>query len=377
MKFNNIIILKKLTIIFLIIILTCSFSGIGSEDTNNYYNIGNYNSSIIIGPYPQKTELNSTIIVWETSISTTNNCVRYGLNPYCEHIVYQNYSSSFHTVKLGELNSSTKYYYKVYSDDIESMVYSFYTKFKKEDSIKFVAYGDTRGVWDNWINASRISDGIEEEQPFLVLHTGDLVKNGTYFDQWLDFFAISEFIHNSTMYPTLGNHEYYSEPYFKFFLLLNKNPWYSFDNGPVHFVCLDSNVRNSLRLSQIFWLIKDLKQNTNTYTIVFFHHPPYSSGNHGSTIYLRLIWGLIFEHFDVDIVFNGHDHSYERGKVKNVTYVVTGGGGAPLYDIGHKWWTIYSEKTFHYCLLSCNMTKLSFKAIKPNGTVFDAFEIQK
>ena len=192
-----------------------------------------------------------------------------------------------------------------------------------------------------------------------------------------DFFRISKFIHNSTLYPSLGNHEYYGEPYFKYFLLLNRNPWYSFDNGPVHIICLDSNIKNSLRFSQIFWLINDLKDNEKPFTIVFFHHPPYSSGNHGSTIYLRFIWGPIFEHFNVDIVFNGHDHCYERGKVKNVNYIVTGGGGAPLYDIGNKWWTIHSEKSYHFCLLTCDNNKLLCESIKPDGTVFDSFEINK
>ena len=218
---------------------------------------------------------------------------------------------------------------------------------------------------------------MDKEHPDFVLHTGDLVNNGNYFEQWIDFFRISEFIHNSTLYPTIGNHENYGESYFKFFLQLNKNPWYSFDNGPVHFVSLDSNLKNSLRLSQIFWLIKDLKENTNPFTIVFFHHPPYSSGNHGSTLYLRLLWGRIFEYFNVDIVFNGHDHCYERGKVKSIYYIVTGGGGAPLYDIGNNWWTIHSEKSYHYCLISCDINNLTYKAIDTDGIVFDTFEIEK
>ena len=370
MKINDTFNFKKITVFLCIIILIFSFPGIGSENISN-------DSSIVIGPYPQDIKLNSSVIVWETNINTTNNCVRYGNSPNCELIVYNNHSSKFHTIELFELNSSIKYYYKVISDGFESKVFSFYTMFDIEDTIKFVAYGDSRGVWDNWVNASKVSDGIEKAQPHFVLHTGDLVKNGNYFEQWVDFFRISEFIHNSTLFPALGNHEYYSDPYFKYFLLLNKNPWFSFDNGPVHFVCLDSNIKNSLRISQFFWLINDLKENEKPFTIVFFHHPPYSSGNHGSTIYLRIIWGRIFEHFNVDIIFNGHDHSYERGKVKSVNYIVTGGGGAPLYDIGNKWWTIYSEKTYHYCLLTCNKNKLKCDSINLDGTVIDTFEIVK
>lgn len=127
----------------------------------------------------------------------------------------------------------------------------------------------------------------------------------------------------------------------------------------------------------MFWLIKDLRSNTKPFTIVYFHHPPYSSSNHGSTYFLRFRWDLIFEHFNVDIVFNGHDHCYERGKVKSVDYIVTGGGGAPLYNVGHSWWTICSEKTYHYCLVTVNQEELTFIAKKPDGTIFDSFSISK
>jgi len=391
--------IKKIVIIFTIILITILV--IGNESLYNIEeitiknsflnvdllqnfkplneNIGSDNKepSIIVGPYPQKPETDSIVIVWETSIATSNNSVHFGLNPICDNIVYNNYTNYFHEVALNGLTCSTKYYYKVISDSTESKIYSFYTKYDNNDTIRFIAYGDTRGVWDNWINASIVSDAIETQQPFFVLHTGDIVNNGQIPDQWVDFFSVSDFVHNSTLYPSIGNHESYGESYFKYFILPNNELWYSFNNGPVHFISLDSNFRNSLRLSQFFWLIKDLKSNKQQFTIVFFHHPPYSSGNHGSTIYLRLIWGFLFENFNVDIVFNGHDHCYERGKVKNVNYIVTGGGGAPLYNVSKSWWTNYSEKTFHYCLVSVNQEQLSFKAIKPDGTIVDTFVINK
>ena len=69
---------------------------------------------------------------------------------------------------------------------------------------------------------------------------------------------------------------------------------------------------------------------------------------------------------------------WQSGDVVNgITYVVTGGGGAPLYDVGNSPWTVYSEKTYHYCLLTTNSSLLTFEAIKPDGTVFDSFMIPK
>lgn len=365
--------LKKIGVIFTFFLLTFTIPAVGFDHAD----FKNKNFSINVGPYPQNPDVDSIIITWETSIITAVNSVHFGLTPDCNNVVYCNDSNYLHKIRLEGLTSSTRYYYKVISVGLESDIYSFYTTFDNDETIRFIAYGDSRGVWDNWIFAGIVADAIEKEHPFFVLHTGDIVNNGKESDEWIDFFSVSNFIHNSTLYPVLGNHENYGEYYFKYFSLPNNELWYSFNSGPVHFVGLDSNNRNSFRLSQIIWLVKDLRVNDKPFTVVFFHYPPYSSGNHGSIKHLRWIWGNIFKFFNVDIVFNGHDHSYERGKVGRVNYVVTGGGGAPPYDVGQSWWTIHSEKTLHYCLVTVDQMELSFETKKPDGTIIDNFTIQK
>jgi len=64
------------------------------------------------------------------------------------------------------------------------------------------------------------------------------------------------------------------------------------------------------------------------------HWPAYSSGAHGVADHDE--WGEVrdhlqplFETYGVDIYWCGHDHHYERAEVNGVTYIVTGGGGAP------------------------------------------------
>jgi 3',5'-cyclic AMP phosphodiesterase CpdA len=334
-----------------------------------------HESSIIIGPFPQNTNQDSTYIIWQTDIKTLNNSVHFGLYPNCNNIIYNNNLTDFHKIKIFNLNHSTKYYYKVVSDEFKSDIYCFHTSFEEKNSIKFISFGDTRGVWDKWKNASIVAKAINKEQPNFVLHTGDFVKDGRNISQWIDFFSISDYVHNCTIYPILGNHEYYGDSYFQYFELPGNKYWYSFDNGPIHFIGLDSNKKNLFNLSQIIWLYNDLKSNEKSYTIVFFHHPPYSSGNHGSSYLIRLLWKPIFSIFNVDIVINGHDHSYERGKVNNVYYIVTGGGGAPLYKIGEKWWTIHSERSYNYCLINADQNELFFQAKKPDGSVIDSFII--
>jgi 3',5'-cyclic AMP phosphodiesterase CpdA len=338
-------------------------------------------TQIIVGPFSQNQKKHSIIITWETDRFTSNNFVRWGETPECDNISY-----AFHPItinrnnikqaRISGLKPSSNYYYRVVSDGTESNLFTFSTRYNVEEKIYFCVYGDTRGTWDNWKNCSIVAKAIEKEKPQFVIHTGDIVNNGLNKGEWHSFFNISNFIHNSTLYPSLGNHENYGEHFFQYFNLNGNERWYSLDNGPVHFICLDSNYISPFKLTQNIWLINDLRTNKQPFTIVFFHYPLYSSGSHGSTKYLQWIWQPIFEIFDVDLVFNGHDHAYERALVNNVTYIVTGGGGAPLYDIGSNWWTQHSEKAYHYCYVTANQTTLAIETLHPDGSIIDSFKLK-
>ena len=107
----------------------------------------------------QNQDFNSITILWETDLTTTKNEVHWGANPDCENITPEYFEinpigTNLHNVLLDGLSPSTKYYYKVISDDFESKVFTFYTTFDENKEIDFILYGDTRGSWDNWQNAS-------------------------------------------------------------------------------------------------------------------------------------------------------------------------------------------------------------------------------
>ena len=190
-------------------------------------------------------------------------------------------------------------------------------------------------------------------------------------DERIKFFQISRWIHNASLYPAIGNHDLPSLT--KYFSLAGNEEWYSFDYGSVHFIILNSN--SPLSLNQFLWLLKDL-QAEKIWKIVAFHHPPYSSGYHGNTTILR-IWSIIFQLTSVDIVFNGHDHDYERIKIGSVNYIVTGGGGAPLRPVGKSKWTICSASTYHYCKISVSPSTLNFTSYSLDGSIIDHFIITK
>ena len=336
-------------------------------------------TSIVVGPFPQHLFNDSIIIFWETNIPTATNIVHWGLTPTCANQTTETslIHHTFHRIRLTNLLASTTYYYKVESDDILSDIYSFSTTYESNQTLQFIAYGDTRGGWDSWKNASIVASAIKTYNPTLVLHTGDFVDNANNKTQWPDFLKVSDYLHNTLLYPVIGNHELPALLYFHYLSYPLYKRWYYIDFGPVHFIGLDSSQHFLLRLVQAKWVENNLKNNNQPFTIVFFHNPIYSSGSHGGDIILEKLWKPVFTRYGVDIVFSGHDHDYERANVDNVTYIVTGGGGAPLRECGTSPWTIYAESTFHFCIVTVNESTLEFSAVKPDGTQFDSFSIEK
>lgn len=101
--------------------------------------------------------------------------------------------------------------------------------------------------------------------------------------------------------------------------------YYSFDYGNVHVISLDSQVSargEETRNAMLEWVTADLQSNVSDWTIVIFHHPPYTKGSHDSDhdeggidtpiFTMREQFNPIFEAHGVDLVYGGHSHSYER-----------------------------------------------------------------
>lgn len=97
--------------------------------------------------------------------------------------------------------------------------------------------------------------------------------------------------------------------------------YYSMNYGNVHLVSLDAQLSNGdddQREAMRQWLIADLSANVRDWTLVIFHHPPYTKGvNHNSDyeqreIDMRERFTPVFEDYGVDVVYSGHSHSFER-----------------------------------------------------------------
>ena len=120
--------------------------------------------------------------------------------------------------------------------------------------------------------------------------------------------------HKARTRPSPGNHEYdtsNASGYFGYFGAV-AGPWYySYDVGGWHVMSLDSNVSASPGSPQYEWLRSDLDSSRTACSAAYWHHPVFSSGDHGNNPLMQAIWRLLYDH-GVDVIINGHDHDYER-----------------------------------------------------------------
>jgi tartrate-resistant acid phosphatase type 5 len=141
---------------------------------------------------------------------------------------------------------------------------------------------------------------------------------------------------DNRFFPSLGNHDMATgggRPYLDYFDLPGNERYYDFVRGQVHFFVLNSDPSEpdgtSATSRQAQWLRAQLAASTAPWKLVYFHHPPYSSGEHGSTLTLR--WP--FREWGASLVLAGHDHHYERLVVDNLLYCVNGLGGRSQYGL--------------------------------------------
>jgi tartrate-resistant acid phosphatase type 5 len=193
-----------------------------------------------------------------------------------------------------------------------------------------------------------VAELILSWQPDLIITTGDNnypngsadtidLAIGQYFHTFI-YPYVGNYIEGATenrFFPSLGNHDWITDqaqPYLDYFSLPGNERYYQFQRGPVTFFALDSDAhepdgvnQSSLQAS---WLKQQLSLSTTSWNIVYFHHPPFSSGLHGSTTWMR--WP--FKEWGADLVLSGHDHTYERLQIEGLPYIVNGLGGGSIYD---------------------------------------------
>jgi hypothetical protein len=162
----------------------------------------------------------------------------------------------------------------------------------------------------------------------LVLLLGDNMYGSQHSSDFVDKFErpYQAFLEAGVrFFATLGNHDKPSNRDYPGFNMGGAR-YYTFVRQHVRFVVLDSNRFDP---EQARWAEDTLARATEPWKIVYFHHPLYSDGKrHGSDVELRVAIEPLLLNAGVRVVFNGHEHFYERTTPqKGITYFIAGSGG--------------------------------------------------
>lgn len=258
---------------------------------------------------------------------------------------------------------------------IASIFLVFYTRHHLEfdaankDMDKIVIYGDVRS---GYLTHKKIADMIYNEKPDMVLFTGDIASNSRNYIHYLQFTLFEKKLwDNAEYYPVRGNHESTYWLYDLFFELPNNSTYYSFDRMGMHFIVLECwDVFNPLDEKQLAWLKEDLAKNDGKPISVAMHVPLFTSGKYEPYDAPYLL--ELFDKYNVLFVFSAHVHSYERSLYKGTNYVVTAGGGAPLYPVTRdNPYKIFRQNIHHYTVLEKKDDVYTLRAIDINGNEID------
>jgi hypothetical protein len=366
----------------------------------------------LVKPFLQYATKDSIRVVCEVSKPSSVK-VRFGETAqFGQEVQCTTSDDLLHTAVLSGLKSETGYYYQVVvkeqgsERELAPGYSSFQTASLPETPFAFAVIADTQG--NPKVNG-RLAQHAWALRPNFTIIPGDLVDDGLKKNQWVqEFFAsMNPLFSRVPFYPVLGNHERNADHYYRYMELPPPEYYYSFEYGNAKFFMIDSNKKVDPQSEQYLWLEKellDLKKRRDSgesktlWTFVSYHHPSYSSDedDYGNLWKGKSTWGdlrirplcELFDKYGVDIVWNGHIHSYERtwpvraGKVAQENapvYMITGGGGGGLEQAGpiRPAFQNNVKRGHHFVYVSINGGTLELKAYDLDGALFDQIVFRK
>jgi 3',5'-cyclic AMP phosphodiesterase CpdA len=332
-----------------------------------------------------------------------------------------------HSVVFDDLGPAQLYAYRVGDGVNWSEWVHAATASDKPEPFAFIYFGDAqndlKSLW------SRVIRGAYSDAPKarFIIHAGDLVNRANKDAEWGEWFGAGGWVNAMVpSVPTPGNHEYerpqapqavaagpqangapkaeraenaaaeLSRHWRPQFTLPEHGPEglsetvYYIDYQGVRIICLNSNEKQE---AQVGWLEEVLKNNPNTWTVITFHHPIYSAAKERDNPELRELWQPVFDRYKVDLVLQGHDHTYARSGLRTYENVPTGvsrrddaGGtvyvvsvsGPKMYELDKSEWMQRSaEDTQLYQIVLVDGNRLKYEARTAVGDLYDAFDLRK
>jgi len=315
--------------------------------------------------------------------------------------------ASYHTVEFTDLAPKTTYAYRVGDGKTFSEWSQFTTANDWAEPFTFVYVGDAQNdIKSHWSRVIRSAFADAPKAAF-ILHAGDLINRANRDAEWGQWFYATGFLHR--MIPCLatpGNHEYakrdsndertLSAHWRPTFAFPQHGPEgleesvYAIDYQGLRLISLNSNERQA---EQVPWLRKALEQKAARWTIVTFHHPLYASAEGRDNTELRNLWQPVLDEYRVDLVLQGHDHTYARSGLmthENVpsgatgrsqaagTVYVVSVSGPKMYDLERRpFMKRAAEDTQLYQIIRIDGDQLHYQARTATGRLYDGFTLIK
>lgn len=246
--------------------------------------------------------------------------------------------------------------------------------YKKEvvlnSKFPIVVYGDSR---KGYSHHSALLKLMKQCNPEILIHTGDMVNSGKNLREWKLFDELMKFMEPARLYASLGNHDLggkVSERIINGEQLVFHLPYKNLDFILIH--CLLKDVQ------KVETLLNSLKS-PERIPVLVMHYPIFTAGSHYGEKKSFWLKPLIHK-FNIPLVFSGHDHCYERFEEGNTTYIVAGGGGAPLYPQKKEVKNLQKFLLeYHFIGISQNEKNgnWEFNVINLQGKLMDFWELKK
>ncbi|HNW60142.1 MAG TPA: DUF4957 domain-containing protein [bacterium] len=243
----------------------------------------------------------------------------------------------------------------------------------------------------------KISSMAAAEKADFYINVGDIIDNSLYPGLWEKYYSWGrEYLEQTLTYYTHGNHLYYDtesgNAVMNQLVLPGNEKWYSFKQGNTLFICLLSEASLS---TQWTWAKNLLAKSDAIWTVVYFHAPFFTSGGHAGEMDAAIpYWWKMFDDYGVDVILNGHDHTYTRSKPINLNVsdstavadygsaagqgrlqMLVGSFGAATYSEQSGWWVGKTRSAVNYVKFQVDGDKLHFDSIDLNGAVIDSLTL--
>lgn len=329
----------------------------------------------------------------------------------------------YHSVLFKGLTPNTLYAYRVGGADGKWSEWFQVRTAPESGPVSFLYLGDAQnGILSHWSRAIRAAYAAAPDARFII-HAGDLVDNASRDYEWAQWFKAVGFIHGMVpAIPVAGNHEYFRpgvdpadsrrllsivwRP--QFYLpetdglpeTLRETVYRVRYGADIEVFVLDT--QGGALAEQAAWLDKALTASTARWRIATFHHPIFSSGRDRDNKERREILLPVLRKHSVDLVLQGHDHTYARGAIGQspkraaalgadaesiATMFVNSVSGPKQYKWSAGRWANYApdgvtleragENTQFFQVIRVDGAKLSYDAYTTDGQLYDAFELEK